>query len=154
MSRRGWWLGLALGLALAACGSARKPAAAPGAEPAAMSSPTPLREIEELDRGITEELAKLGIARPPLAATACLQPPCSAEALSTAPGAGAAAQCTRSTRDTCTEACTIGDAICTSAGRICTLARDLGGADGYANEKCASGKASCDAAQTRCCGCS
>jgi hypothetical protein len=55
--------------------------------------------------------------------------------------------------ETCRDACRLSDSICDSSGRICRIAVDLGGGDAYANEKCAGGKASCEASRTKCCGC-
>ena len=52
----------------------------------------------------------------------------------------------------CTDVCTLGTAICDDARSICRLADDLIG-DAWAAERCDAGKASCQAAQQRCCDC-
>jgi hypothetical protein len=52
----------------------------------------------------------------------------------------------------CDDVCSIGDAICDNAERICTLADELGN-DQLAQEKCTSAKASCREAKQRCCSC-
>ena len=54
---------------------------------------------------------------------------------------------------TCTDSCNLSDSICKNADRICVLAKELGGADAYANETCDRGNASCKASRERCCGC-
>jgi hypothetical protein len=53
----------------------------------------------------------------------------------------------------CSDVCSLGDAICDNAERICTLADELGN-DQLAQEKCTSAKASCREAKQRCCTCS
>ena len=55
---------------------------------------------------------------------------------------------------TCSDICSIADAICDNAENICGLADELGKNDTYAQEKCTSAKASCSEAKQRCCGCS
>jgi hypothetical protein len=52
----------------------------------------------------------------------------------------------------CEDVCSIGDAICDNAERICTLADELGN-DQLAQDKCTSAKASCREAKQRCCSC-
>jgi len=52
----------------------------------------------------------------------------------------------------CDDVCSLGDAICDNAERICTLADELGN-DHLAQEKCTSAKASCREAKQRCCSC-
>lgn len=54
----------------------------------------------------------------------------------------------------CSDICSIADAICDNAERICELADDLGKGDSFGQEKCTSAKASCREAKQRCCGCS
>jgi hypothetical protein len=54
----------------------------------------------------------------------------------------------------CDDVCGLGDAICDNAEAICNLAAELGKDDDFAQEKCASAKASCVEAQQRCCDCS
>ena len=52
----------------------------------------------------------------------------------------------------CQDVCTLADSICDNAENICRLAGELGD-DDWANERCASAKASCADAATRCCDC-
>jgi hypothetical protein len=157
------WLGLAAGALCAiaiACGGAKSAmsppptAAAAGAMPRAGDSHSH-DEIDELSRKIDADLATLGVPRPAPPLAACIQPPCVAEALSAGirPGHGAEPDCRPGAGDVCRDSCQLSDSICDSSGRICRIASELGGGDAYANEKCASGKASCDAARTKCCGC-
>ena len=56
------------------------------------------------------------------------------------------------TTDTCQEICTLKDAICDNAERICELADDLGD-DPWADDKCESARGSCREATEQCCGC-
>ncbi len=107
-------------------------------------------DIDRLDREIDDALARLEIPTPQVA---CATTNTCARATPMAATPPVAPACTRSSNETCTDVCTIADAICTNADRICTLATELGGDDAYANEKCEKGRASCDAARTRCCGC-
>lgn len=53
---------------------------------------------------------------------------------------------------TCQDVCNLKDAICDNAARICHIADELGD-DSWADEKCASAKASCKEARQRCCRC-
>lgn len=55
---------------------------------------------------------------------------------------------------TCSDICSIADAICDNAEAICGLADELGKNDSFAQEKCTSAKASCREAKQRCCECS
>jgi hypothetical protein len=54
----------------------------------------------------------------------------------------------------CTDICSIADAICDNAEANCGLADELGKSDDFAQGKCTSSKASCREAKQRCCGCS
>lgn len=56
--------------------------------------------------------------------------------------------------DSCTDMCSLADAICDNAEAICGIANELGKADHDAQEKCTSAKASCREAKQRCCNCS
>jgi hypothetical protein len=56
--------------------------------------------------------------------------------------------------ETCNDVCSIADAICDNAESICILADELGKKDTWAQDKCASAKASCRDAKKKCCGCS
>ncbi|MEZ4400946.1 MAG: hypothetical protein R3B06_13050 [Kofleriaceae bacterium] len=62
------------------------------------------------------------------------------------------ATCVRATSTTCTDVCTLADAICGNADRICELAATLPG-DAWAEQRCDAGKATCQAAGERCCSC-
>jgi hypothetical protein len=156
-------LGLALGalcaVAIACGGGAMKSAAPPGmASDAAGATPVmagPRSELDELSRQIDADLAKLGLSPQAAPPDACIQPPCEAAALSTSAAALHAddASCKPAPSEACQSSCKLSDSICSNAGRICKIAGDLGGADAYANGKCASGKASCVASRGRCCGC-
>ena len=55
---------------------------------------------------------------------------------------------------TCSDICSLADAICDNAEAICAIADELGKADHDAQDKCASAKASCREAKQRCCNCS
>jgi len=52
----------------------------------------------------------------------------------------------------CNDVCTIAENICENAEAICRIADELEN-DRWADEKCASAKASCKQAKERCCGC-
>jgi len=54
----------------------------------------------------------------------------------------------------CNDVCSIADNICDNAEAICNIADELGKGDEYAQDKCASAKASCREAKQRCCACS
>jgi hypothetical protein len=157
------WLGLVAGALCAiaiACGGSAKQAMTPGAPAAAEAMPSPpgagaRGDLDELSRKIDADLAAMGLSRPAAPATACIQPPCDVEAMSAGAPATHAADpsCKPGGGDACLDSCRLSDSICDSSGRICRIASELGGADAYANEKCASGKASCDVSRTKCCGC-
>lgn len=141
---------LAAGLgALVACGAAaHKSASAPtGSVDGAPAAMTPQRtELDELDRKITEELGQLGLSPAPVGPESLPVPAADILVPTADP------TCKPSPSDTCKAQCTLGESICTNAKRICEIAAELGN-DSYANGKCTSGKASCDAARGRCCGC-
>ncbi len=155
------WLGLAAGALCAiavACSSSPKGAMAPSAAPPPGVMPSPgggRADIDELSRKIDADLAAMGLERPAVPTAACVQPPCDVEALSAVapPAHTSDPSCRPAGGDVCEDSCRLSDSICDSSGRICRIAAELGGGDAYANEKCASGKASCDAARTKCCGC-
>lgn len=52
----------------------------------------------------------------------------------------------------CLDTCSLADAICENADRICRVASELAG-DAWADDKCASAKASCKEARQACCRC-
>ena len=143
---------------LAACGSQRTSAMAPAApasaSPAAdgtLLPPSPRDEITRLDQEITAQLAQAGLAtsQPPACAAAGT---CSAAPMAITPIAQDPT-CKPGPSETCTQSCTLSTSICDNAGRICALAKELGSADAYANEKCERGNESCKASRERCCGC-
>jgi len=151
----------ALAAGLAACGAQQKPApvmpphaADAGAQPTAADAgmgsmtarPDDVRaEIRRLDADISTRLDAGGVGVPTEAAVAA------ARAISMD---AAKAVCTPAepTPTACADACTLGDAICDDAGRICKLADQLPG-DTWAADRCAAGKASCETARQRCCDC-
>jgi hypothetical protein len=51
----------------------------------------------------------------------------------------------------CSDVCTLAEHICDNAEQICILADELGSNDRWAQDKCASAKASCREAKQRCC---
>jgi len=55
---------------------------------------------------------------------------------------------------TCSDVCSLADAICDNAEAICSIADELGKSDDFAQQKCTSAKASCREAKQRCCECS
>jgi hypothetical protein len=141
-----------------ACGGVRKASApAPAmsrAEGVAPVAGDPRSRIEALDRQIADDMARAQI--PPVAA------PCSgaacAEAMSrpfatpTPESRQADPQCRPSATPACTDTCTLATSICSNQQKICDLAHQLEG-DDWAAGKCESARASCKAANDRCCGC-
>ena len=156
-------VGIVLGAVLAftiGCAAKSKSAAAPmatpsAAEPQAGGAATPESEIRLLDEQISDDMAKLALTRPTPQAPVCTGSEC-VQSMSAAAAAATAARpttCQPAKTQTCTDTCSLTDSICKNAGRICKLATDLGGNDAYANDKCNSGTASCEAAKQRCCSC-
>jgi hypothetical protein len=141
--------------AIVACGAARSKAAMPPT--AAMPGPggnDAHARIDELDQAITTELANLNLPRPAAAsASVCTQPPCDVQPLAVPVKPTTDPACKPGPSDHCKDSCRFADSICDNAGKICEIAGQLGGNDAYANEKCGSGKASCDAAGAACCSC-
>jgi len=154
----GWLVAVGACAALVACGANRS--TAPAAPTTAMPEATapgmtldPRAQIEALDREIDAGLAELNVSPPVpacVAAATCSQ--LAPEPMATQPAVQDPA-CQPGSSDVCTDTCTLSGSICENAKRICELARDLGGTDAYANEKCAKGNASCEAARERCCSC-
>ncbi|HLL23160.1 MAG TPA: hypothetical protein VK427_13570 [Kofleriaceae bacterium] len=146
---------IGVGAALAVgCAGQSRPASPPTPEPATSAPVSPRAQLDELDRAITDDMAKLALPRPvppPLTCVGdCAQQMSGAATTATAPESPS---CKPAATQTCQDACTLKASICTNAGRICKIASELGGTDSYANEKCTSGNASCEAARARCCGC-
>jgi len=158
--------GLALGACAAlvlACGAARNAQAPtarattpePGAAADAAGASTapmpgdPHGEIEALDARIAAERDRMGLPAPQVAAVVPgTEPP----TMMAVPSVAGDAACHPAPSTTCQDSCTLADSICANAGRICELASELPG-DDWAAQKCVSGKATCDAAHARCCGC-
>lgn len=147
--------GIALGVIVACGGSKSAYRGAEAPAPAATMPGTsgagndgdPRAQINQLDAQITADLEKLALPRP---TAPPLTPP---EAMS-AGGVQATSDpsCKAPLTPTCGDSCKLADSICENAGRICGLAGQLGN-DAWANEKCSSGTASCEAARKRCCNC-
>lgn len=165
------WLGLLCGALIAAgiaCGgatqksAARSPVAASAERRPIAAGPEPgtrgivgRNDIDELDRQIDADLARLGIEKATPPPSACVDPPCDATALSVsvAPSAANDPTCKPGAAETCKESCRLSDSICSASQKICRIAGDLGGGDRYANEKCETAKVSCARSHEKCCGC-
>ncbi len=135
----------------AACGGSAKSTSTTGAPPPNSANDS-RAEIDKLDQDITAKMAKLSEPRP----AAPLQGEPASDPVRMATQANAPDDpnmCKPAKTATCTESCELKTSICDNAARICTIANNLGGADSYANEKCSSGSASCEAAKKRCCSC-
>ena len=146
-------LGACGAVAIAACAAGgRGPASAGGGMPVAITpgGTDGRSEIQRLDRELGAARDKLGLPEPPVPLDH---------------GSGAASPlavtpqpptpdptCHPAKTDTCSDTCTLADAICTDATKICELARQLPG-DTWAAGRCSSGDQSCTAAHARCCGC-
>jgi hypothetical protein len=128
---------------LAGCGGSRPRSAPVATSPGASDR---RGELERLDRELAADLARLEL--PPPAPPDGAQPASAALEL---PLPTKDPSCKRGVGQRCTDTCDLADAICTSAGKICEIAAELG--DDHAKGKCTSGKASCDAARAKCCGC-
>ena len=157
--------GLAIGVVCAvaiACGGSRAnkssappPSAVQETGGAGTIPASTRQQIEELDRQIATDLEKMQLAPPAAAAAAAAcMPSCDVRAMSqdSVTAAADVRTCAHGTSDTCRSSCDLSEAICKNAGRICDIAGQLA-TDDWANQKCASGKSSCDAAHGRCCNC-
>ena len=138
MSARAF-LAAAASTALVACGAAAmRPSTAPAAPPTAQTMPggdgSPHQQIDDLEREIGTERAKLPA---PTAAQA---------------SAGANPACVRNASAVCTQTCELSDSICANSAKICGIADKLPG-DEWAATKCKDNKATCDTAKTQCCEC-
>jgi hypothetical protein len=145
-------VGLLIGVVIAACGGSPKRTSAPAAVNDAGSVPEgrPTDEIRALDAQITTDLNTLGLSAP---TDTEITEMVVAHAVPPPPEGTAAESCEPPpTADGCDDVCTLADSICHNADRICDLADQLAG-DAWATQRCASGRASCDRARTRCCGC-
>lgn len=147
---------LAAGVAIAtiaACGgakSAKSPAsvASPGADGGVpgVALGSPKDRIVALEQKISADMAKLALPQPPSPAVVPTM-----EQLSVKPSEDP--QCKPAKTQVCTDSCMLADSICDNAKLICEIAKELGN-DAWANDKCTSGNASCEAAHDKCCGCS
>jgi hypothetical protein len=141
--------GLALAAVVVACGAGMsKPAAPPQSVGASGAGPVdPRAKIEELDKQITADLEKMGVAQPaaPVIAPSAPTPLSTAEIL-------ASCEPPSPPPGTCGDTCNLAKAICDNAQQICDLAKELAG-DAWATEKCDGGKRSCEAARKDCCDC-
>ena len=131
-------------VAIAACATARAPASSAGPAPAVATGTDGRSEIQRLDRELAAARDKLGLPEPLDLGSG----PASPLAVPPQPES----TCHPATTDTCSDTCTLADAICTDAGRICALAKQLPD-DPWAAGRCTSGDQSCVAAHARCCGC-
>lgn len=156
--------GLLVGACLAlvvACAAGKSSMSAPQTAPTTEATPAGIGvdggnardRILELEIQIDQQIAQLGL--PPTPPPACPNGNCSASAAEpmTVTPSAQDTTCKPGKSETCTQSCTLSDSICDNAGKICELAKELGGDDNFANEKCTRGKASCQASRTRCCGC-
>jgi len=148
----------ALVIACAASKQAASPAVAPnsggGAEPGSQNGMAALDEIRALDQEIEAQLTGMGVKPTPRADCAA-DGSCgrSTPVAMSVPLVVDDPTCKPAASDTCQDSCKLSDSICKSADRICVLAKEIGGADAYANETCTRGNASCKASRERCCGC-
>ena len=136
----------------AACASERqapRTATMPEVAPRATETTGPHAEIERLAHEI--ETQRLQMALPEATpAPACEQ--CTATPMSEPITVASDAQCHPGQSTTCHDSCTLSDAICSNAAKICDLAAGLPN-DGWAAQHCDSAKATCDAAHAKCCAC-
>jgi len=137
---------------LGACAAAVAPktASAPPANDSGAMPGDARGQIRSLDAHIDQQLASMG-----------LDPPTDTDVTEAMvghrswafPESTAIDTCaTPPTGDQCGDVCTLADAICDDAKKICDLADELGG-DAWATQKCESGKLSCEKSTQRCCEC-
>ncbi|MEO8846985.1 MAG: hypothetical protein ABI591_28855 [Kofleriaceae bacterium] len=120
-----------------ACGSAAmqaRPQTSPSAVQTMPNASPEHQQIEDLERQIADEHAKL-----PQRST-------------TSMGVGSNPTCVRNASAVCTQTCELSDSICTNSAKICELADKLSG-DDWAATKCKDNKATCETAKTQCCEC-
>ena len=139
-----------------ACGGGSKSTitqAPPPIPPGGAGGSAQRAELERLDSLITADMQLLKEPRPAPPVAACVEN--CADAMGGAAAAATAQDptCKPAQTETCNQSCTLKESICTNAGKICSIAADLGGKDQFANETCNRGSASCDAAKKRCCSC-
>lgn len=108
-------------------------------------------EIDALAAQIDDALVKANV--PPSSPSACeAAHSCTAEPYDVKPRIEDPT-CKAPTSDTCTQSCTLSDSVCDNAGKICRIAKELGGADSYASSKCQSANDSCKRTRETCCSC-
>jgi hypothetical protein len=151
-------LGLVLGTLCAiviACSASHKEATmAPAVPPQQRSQEFPrpngpeADQIEQLSHEIDTQREQMNLPEPAHTNSCanCARNPTEAMA------AGQPSECHRSESDTCKQTCTLSDAICGNAKKICDLANQLAG-DQWATKKCSDGIDTCNAAKQRCCTC-
>lgn len=140
---------------LAACAARREARTAvppPTADerPAIAAGPSsldPHAQIDELAKQIDAQRDQLGLIVP---VDTIEWPP--ATSMSAPVSSKTDPQCHPGASQTCQDSCGLSDSICDNAKKICDLAVQLPG-DRYAAQKCDEGKATCDAAHGKCCGC-
>lgn len=139
------WLAIGLGAALAAIvacgGSTPRSQTVPGVARGGGGS---RQRIDELAARIDADLARMNVPPPML--------PLASDPRPTSVTPSNDPTCKRGATASCSDSCTLADSICDNARRICEIAVELGD-DAYANTKCDGGRASCEAARGRCCGC-
>ena len=112
----------------------------------------PREEIALLDQQIDNARTRMGLQDVVGAMAACSTCPVTpAEPFETLPSSQDRA-CRPAATATCQDSCTLYDAICANAARICRLAQEMQG-DRWAAEKCLRGTATCHAANDQCCRC-
>lgn len=139
-----------------ACGGAQKSSYSAAPAGSAETSPSPMpgdphNEIDRLAAEIDTALANAGAATGQPSACATSHS-CTAEPYGMPPRIEDPT-CKPAATDVCTQACTLSDSVCSNADKICKIAKQLGGSDDYANDKCQSGNDSCKRTREKCCGC-
>lgn len=139
-----------------ACAAASKSAMAPApTQPTGMRAPMPGspqdQEIDRLANEIEAERVELALPQAPSTFT-CSGATCAQSALGMAAGATAPTLVCKPTSETCTQACTLADSICSNAKKICEIASQLDG-DQWAATKCSDSTQTCKDAKARCCEC-
>lgn len=136
---------------LGACAAAAAPkTSAPSVNDSGAGLGDPRGQIRSLDAHIDQQLGEMGLDPPSDGdvTAAMVGPRTWAFPESTAIDTCA----TPPTGEQCGDVCTLTDAICDDAKKICDLADQLGG-DAWATQKCESGKLSCEKSTERCCEC-
>ena len=115
-------------------------------------APDPREELELLDQQIDNARARMGLEEVVGAMAACSTCPVApAEPFVKVPSSHDPT-CRPASNAPCQDSCTLYDAICANADRICTLARGMR-SDRGAAKSCSRGMATCHAAKEKCCSC-